>query len=77
MESIPMHKPQYNFSEGVLQKMALYATEQISEPEMIKWLYSQEIENPEQFLKERERLLSAIRDVIKKYQDGGDSPDLA
>lgn len=62
------HKPKINFSEGILQKMAQYATEQISEAEMINYLYSQGTENPEQFLREREPLLSAIRGVIERYQ---------
>ena len=68
-----MHKPKYNFSEGVLQKMAQFATEEISEAEMITWLYGEGIENPEHFLKERERLLFAIRSVIEQYRTG--APD--
>ena len=63
------HKPKINFSEGVLQKLALYATEQISESEMITWLYSEGIDNPELFLKEREPLLSAIGAVVKRHQN--------
>jgi hypothetical protein len=62
------HKPAINFSEGILQKMAQYATEEITEAEMINYLYSQGTENPEQFLREREPLLSAIRGVIDRYQ---------
>jgi hypothetical protein len=64
------HKPKINFSEGVLQKMAQYATKEITEAEMISWLYGQGTENPELFLKEREPLFSAIRAVIKRHQDG-------
>ena len=52
--------------------MALYATGQITESEMINWLYGQGIESPELFLKERERLLAAISDVIKRHQDGNE-----
>jgi hypothetical protein len=64
------HKPAINFSEGVLQKLAQFATKQITEAEMISWLYGQGIENPEQFLLERERLLAAIGTVIERYQKG-------
>ena len=63
------HKPKLNFSEGVLQKMAQYATQQISEAELINYLYDQGTENPQQFIKEREPLFAAIRSVIERYQD--------
>ncbi len=69
------HKPKINFSEGVLQKLAQYATEEISEADMITWLYGEGTENPEQFLREREPLLSAIRAVIKRYQNGAGPGD--
>lgn len=62
------HKPKINFSEGVLQKMAQYATSQISRADLITYLYSQGTENPEQFIKEREPLFSAIRSVIDHYR---------
>jgi hypothetical protein len=64
-----MNKPKINFSEGVLQKMAQFATNQISEADIIVYLYSQGITNPEQFIKEREPLFSAIRSVIEHYRD--------
>ena len=63
------HKPAINFSEGVLQKMAQYATHQISEADLIKYLYEQGTEDPYQFIKEREPLFEAIRSVIERYQD--------
>ena len=69
------HKPKINFSEGALQKMAQYATNQISEAEIINWLYSQGTENPEQFLREREPLFSAIRAVIERHQKGAASDE--
>ncbi len=68
-------KPKYNFSEGVLQKLAQFATKQISEGDMITWLYNEGIENPEHFLKERERLLSAIASIIEHYQKGDTTDD--
>ncbi len=64
------HKPKINFSEGVLQRLAQYATSQITKAEMLNYLYSQGMENPEQFLSERERLLSAIKSVVDHYQKG-------
>ena len=69
------HKPELNFSEGVLQKMAQYATSQISEAELITYLYSQGTENPEQFIQEREPLFAAIRSVIEHHQNRPDSPE--
>ena len=62
------HKPEFNFSEGVLQKLAQLATQEITKEEMISWLYSEGAENPEQFLKERENLISVIRAVIEQYR---------
>ncbi len=66
------NKPKINFSEGVLQKMAQYATKQISEADILAYLRSEGTENPEQFLKDREPLFSAIRGVIDHYRQ--DSP---
>lgn len=63
------HKPLINFSEGILQKMAQYATEQITHAELVNYLYSQGTENPEQFIQDREPLFSAIRSVIDKHKD--------
>jgi hypothetical protein len=63
------NKPTLNFSEGILQKMAQYATHQISESELISYLYSQGTENPEQFIREREPLFAAIRSVIEQHQN--------
>ena len=65
------HKPEFNFSEGVLQKLAQYATREITEAEMITWLYSEGTENPEQFLREREGLILAIGAIIEQYRTGG------
>ncbi len=63
------HKPKINFSEGVLQKMAQYATEQISRAELINYLHDEGTDNPEQFIQDREPLFSAIRSVIDHYQE--------
>ena len=63
------HKPLINFSEGVLQKMAQYATHEISEADLINYLYSQNIEDPQHFIREREPLFESIRSVIERYQD--------
>jgi hypothetical protein len=63
------NKPALNFSEGILQKMAEYATHRISESELISYLYSQGTENPEQFIREREPLFAAIRSVIEQHRD--------
>jgi hypothetical protein len=62
------HKPKINFSEGVLQKLAQLAARQITEVKVISWLYDHGTENPEQFLKERAQLLSAIGAVVEHYQ---------
>jgi hypothetical protein len=64
------NQPPYNFSEGVLQKLALFATKKIGRTEMINWLRDNGTDDPEQFLKERERLLSAIGGVIENYKKG-------
>jgi hypothetical protein len=69
------HKPKYNFSEGVLQKLAQLATRQITESEMISWLYDHGTENPEQFLRERAHLLSAIGAVVEHYQKNSGTGD--
>ena len=66
------HKPAINFSEGILQKMALYATEQITHADLINYLYNQGTENPEQFIKDREPLFSAIRSVIDRHKNNSD-----
>jgi len=63
------HKPKINFSEGVLQKMAQYATQQISRAELINYLHDEGTDNPEQFIRDREPLFSAIRSVIDHYQE--------
>ena len=63
-----MHKPKINFSEGVLQKMAQYATAQISKAELINYLHEQGTEDPEQFIRERGPLFSAIKSVVDHYQ---------
>jgi len=67
------HKPAINFSEGVLQKMALFATGKITEADLINYLYSEGTENPEQFIKDREPLFAAIRSVIERYQPDADA----
>jgi hypothetical protein len=64
-----MLKPKINFSEGVLQKMAQFATEEISEADLIIYLYREGIANPEQFIKDREPLFAAIKSVIDRYRD--------
>ena len=61
-------KPEFNFSEGVLQKLAQYATHEITRDEIINWLHEDGAENPEQFLTEREHLISVIRAVIEQYK---------
>jgi len=66
------HKPAINFSEGVLQKMAQFATGQITEADLINYLYNEGTENPEQFIKDREPLFAAIRSVVERYQPGTD-----
>jgi hypothetical protein len=66
-------KPEFNFSEGVLQKLAQYATDEIEREDVINWLYDNGAENPEQFLKEREHLISVIRAVIERYKN--DAPE--
>jgi hypothetical protein len=62
------HKPIINFSEGLLEKMAQFATKQISEADLINYLYSTGTENPSQFIKDREPLFEAIRSVIEHYR---------